>query len=563
MSSTGAGLSAAVAVSPDQILPLARLNLACYATANYPAFELPPHLALVAAKLEAVERGDIKRLIISMPPRHGKSLLASTYFPAWYHGRHPDHYVIAATYAQDLSNDFGRKVRNAVAAPLHRAIFPESRLSDDSTAVERFEFTAGGAHYSVGRGGAITGRGAHLLLLDDMLKDDEEARSATIRRNLQSWFGSVAFTRLMPGGAVVLIANRWHADDLAGWLLREHSAEGWEVVSIPAVAEGNDLLGRAEGEALWPERYPLDVLQSIRRTLGATQFSALYQQRPIPAEGGTFKAEWWQRYSTPPESFVRVVLSIDSAFKTGAANDFSAFTIWGETAKDGIYLLHAWRGRVQFPELKAKAMAFAGEWKPSEVLVEDKASGQSLIQELRRDSNLPVIPVKVSSDKESRAAAVTGIIEAGKVFLPIAAGWLDDYLEELSAFPSAPHDDFVDSTTQALTRLVLNRGAAYNAIEFMRLQAEMVKNGPTVRVDRAPPPAISTLSPARCRPGDLVTITGRNLEGVTVDVDGEKVEAETHGCAIVFVAPNHAPGDVRVLVRNEMGFGLSAFMYVP
>jgi predicted phage terminase large subunit-like protein len=194
------------------------------------------------------------------------------------------------------------------------------------------------------------------------------------------------------------------------------------------------------------EKSPL-TLESIRRQLGRAAFASLYQQRPAPIEGRIFKREWWRHYTTVPDRFSRIVLSIDSAFKTGQENDFSAFTVWGETQSDGFYLLHAWRRRVEFPELKRKVREFAEQWRPTAVLVEDKASGQSLVQELKRDTNLPIIAVKVDTDKITRAAAVTPLVEAGKVLLPQAAGWLDDYLDELSTFPASVHDDYVDSTT--------------------------------------------------------------------------------------------------------------------
>lgn len=437
------------------MLALARADLACYTMANYPAFQLPPFLELVVARLEAVERGEIRRLIISMPPRHGKSLLASTFFPAWYLGRNPDRYVIAASYGAELAEDFGRRIRNTVQSPLHRAIFPESRLAEGSAAAHRFDLTRGGAYYAVGRGGSMTGRGAHLLSLDDPLKDAEEANSPTIRRNLQLWFATTAYTRLMPGGAVVLTQTRWHEDDLAGWLLREYAAEGWEVLSLPAIAEEHDLTGRAEGEALWPERFSNEALQSIKRQLGSAAFASLYQQRPAPIEGRVFRREWWRRYTAAPapSELLRIVMSVDTAFKAGQENDYTAVTIWGETDTE-YCLLHAWRERVEFPELKRKIIEFARAWSPYAVLIEDKGSGQSLLQELDRDTNLPLHPVKVTSDKMSRAVGVTAIIEAGKVLLPVSAGWLDDFFEEVSTFPGSRHDDYVDTLTQALRYLM-------------------------------------------------------------------------------------------------------------
>jgi len=205
----------------QEILPLARYDLACYAVAIWRGFELAAYHQLIVDRLENVERGEITRLMISLPPRHGKSLLASQIFPGWYLGRHPDREIISATYGQDLSDHFGRRVRNMVSDPLHQAIFPQFRLVNDAASMRQFSTTAGGSYYAVGRGGAITGRGADLLLIDDPLKDYEEARSEGTRRALHEWYAGVAYTRLQPGAAIVLISTRWHEDDLAGRLLRQ------------------------------------------------------------------------------------------------------------------------------------------------------------------------------------------------------------------------------------------------------------------------------------------------------------------------------------------------------
>jgi hypothetical protein len=219
--------------------------MACYAVAHWPGFELAAHHRIIVDKLEAIERGEIRRLMILMPPRHGKSLLSTQFFPAWYLGRNPERFVITASYGQELADDFGRRVRNLVSDPLHRAIFPAFRLSDDSTSMRRFNTTAGGSYYAVGRGGPITGRGAHLLIIDDPLKDREEAYSDTIRRSLHEWYSSVAYTRLQPGAAIVLVQTRWHEDDLAGRLLRENSSE-WEVLALPAIAESEECKRRSK-----------------------------------------------------------------------------------------------------------------------------------------------------------------------------------------------------------------------------------------------------------------------------------------------------------------------------
>jgi predicted phage terminase large subunit-like protein len=461
--------------APNSVLALARTDLACYAIAQWPPFELAAHHRTIIEKLEAVEHGEIRRLMIFMPPRHGKSLLATQMFPAWYLGRHPDRFVISASYGQELADDFGRRVRSLIGSPMQETLFPACRLADDSASMRRFNTQVGGSYFAVGRGGSITGRGAHLLLLDDLLKDREEAYSNTIRRGLHEWYTHVAYTRLQPGAAIVLIETRWHEDDLAGRLLREHPDENWVVVTLPAIAEVDESFRRA-GEALWPERFPLTELQRIRQSIGSAAWASLYQQRPSAAEGAIFKRAWVRTYREPPQTCERIVQSWDTAFKTGAENDYSVVTTWGSTGI-GHYLLSLWRARVEFPELKRQVSTQADQWKPHAILVEDKASGQSLIQELKLATRFPIFPVKADSDKRARAEAVTPLFEAGRIFIPESAPWVQDYIDELTAFPAGVHDDAVDSTTQALNYLREKSNNCLGVIEYekrevARLMAE-------------------------------------------------------------------------------------------
>jgi len=443
-------MSAVRPLTDDELLALGRDDLALYSKALWPKFELPPHLALLVGRLEAVASGRIRRLVVSMPPRHGKSFLCSQLFPAWKLGRNPEASVAVATYSAELAEDFGRKARNFVADPRHRAIFPQSRMRDDSAAADRFNLRAGGSAVFVGRGGSLTGRGADVLIGDDLLKDNEEAQSPTIRRKLHDWFKTVAFTRLEPEGAIVLVTTRWHLDDLVGYLLREHAEENWDVLNLPALSEGkNDPLGRAEGKALWPERFPVEDLHRTRSLIGSMSFAALYQGRPVALEGSIFRLGWFQRYREMPERFERVLLSADTAFKEGQENDYSVVTVWG-TTQNAIYLLSVWRQRVGFPDLKRAIVSLAEHWKPQAVLIEDRASGQSLIQALKSETRLPVIPVKADASKTSRAQAAAPMVEAGKVFLPESAPWLTEFLDEILSFPAFSHDDQVDSTTMAL-----------------------------------------------------------------------------------------------------------------
>jgi predicted phage terminase large subunit-like protein len=364
-------------------------------------------------------------------------------------GQYPERSIIAASYGQELANDFGRRVRSFVDSDLHRLIFPKSRIADDNAAVHRFGLGAGGNYYAVGVGGAVTGRGADVLLIDDATKDAESAYSTTSRKSLQQWFEHVAYTRLQPGGAIIVIATRWHQDDLPGWLLREHAGDNWQVVSLPAIAEPDDALGRPEGAPLWPSRFPLEALARIREAIGSTAWSALYQQRPVAAEGAIFRKDWLRTYTEQPECY-RIIFSLDTAFKTGESNDYSVIAVWGET-KTGFFLLDLVRERLDFPALKSRTIAKAAWWKPSCVLIEDLASGQSLVQTLKLETSLPILPVKPLGDKESRASAVSPSFESGRVYLPQSAPWLADFIDELTSFPAAPHDDMVDATTQALS----------------------------------------------------------------------------------------------------------------
>lgn len=430
-----------------------------FAVANWSGYHAAAHHEAICKALYRVAKGRCKRLMVFMPPRHGKSMLCSEYFPAWYLGRNPDHQVITATYAQQLADDFGRKVRNIMASEVYSLIFSDARMSDDSQAANRLHTVKGGAYYAVGAGGPITGRGAHLLLIDDPIKGREDAESETMRHRLKDWYTSVARTRLMPGGAIVIIQTRWHEDDLAGWLQREHSHEGWEVLNLPALAEPGDELGRPEGAPLWPEAYPLSELETLKRSVGARDWAALYQQRPSAAEGSIFKREHWHSY-TPTETASQALLASlkvyhviqawDTAFKTKETNDYSVGVTLG-VAPNRYYVLDVWRDRAEFPDLKRAMVAQAAKWKAHSVVIEDTAAGQSLIQELRRGTRLPLVAVKADRDKATRAHAVTPTHEAGLVYLPPSEPWASAFEDELAGFPTAPHDDQVDAFVHALT----------------------------------------------------------------------------------------------------------------
>lgn len=416
-------------------------SLIGYAAAQFPRYHAAPHHRLIAKKLEAVERGQIKRLIISMPPRHGKSMLASEFFPAWYLGRNPDRYVIAASYAQELSDDFGRKVRNQMADVTFNAIFGDVKLADDSASAKRFNLSGGGAYFAVGVGGAITGRGAHLLIIDDPVKNREEAESETLRRKTWDWYTSTAYTRLMPDGAVVVIMTRWHEDDLAGKIIAEHKHEGWEVLDLPAISDG---------KALWPEQYPLDVLDNIRVTIGSRDWSALYQQKPTPDEGEYFKREWIRWHDKMPERLAFYGAS-DYAV-TSKGGDYTCHIVGGVDPDGNIYIPHdgLWRGQTDSLEWVNALIGMIKQFKPigwAEESGQIKSALDPLITKRQKEEGAfchrETFPTK--GDKSVRAQTIRGRMAQHMVYLPKGAPWVDDFISELLNFPAGKHDDQVDA----------------------------------------------------------------------------------------------------------------------
>ena len=470
--------SAQPALQVADILPLAAHDLACYSLLTYPNFQLPRHIEALCSKLEAVECGRIKRLMIFMPPRHGKSVTTSELFPSWYHGRDPSRSLILATYGQDLSSDFGRRVRNHVTDELQRAIFPDCVVVGDSQ--DKLTFAKGGTFFAVGRGSAITGRGADLLLIDDPLADAQEARSEAVRKSLQDWYSKVAFTRLAPGGAVVVISTRWHQDDLCGWLLSEHADEGWEVFSLPAIAGDNDPLGRKPGEALWPERYPLHVLEKAKRQLGSAAFASLYQQQPVPEGGGIIKPHWFRYYVRPgdvvPEGctvlldkFDQVAISMDLAFKASSTSDYVCMGVWGRSGARKFLLDVVW-DRLDFVQTKQAVISLAARYPQAHAKwVEAAANGPAIIAELR-SSISGLIPVNAIGSKAARLSAASPDVEAGNVYLPHpkVSKWTRDFIEECaSACAGGKHDDAADMLSLAINQFRVSRFGQVSVTEFL------------------------------------------------------------------------------------------------
>ena len=426
-------------------------RLLSYTRLQWQNYIIGQHHALIAKYLEAVEAGIITRLMICMPPRHGKTMLTSEYFPAWYLGRNPDQQIIFCTYSQERSADVGKRVRNQmIDTSRFQAVFPRCKVAKDSKSVSKVGTTDGGNFFAVGIGSAITGRGANVLILDDVIKGQEEAESNLFRTKMKDWYQTTAYTRLMPKNAVIIINTRWHLDDLSGWLLREHPDENWVVLSLPAIAENeNDLLKRRVGEPLWPEAYDLKRLFSIKSAIGTRAWNALYQQNPVGREGSIIQLEWLKHYTKTPDKFKRIVQSWDTAFKPKQVNDPSVCITFGET-KSKTYVLDVFKKRLKYPDLKKAAIAQYEKWDPNVIICEDKASGQSLIQDLQDNSMVPIIPILPESDKLTRMSAQSGKIEAGRLYLPEKASWLVDYESELCNFPFGQFDDQVDATSQYL-----------------------------------------------------------------------------------------------------------------
>jgi predicted phage terminase large subunit-like protein len=463
-------------------------------------FAMNWHVEIMAAKLTAVFQGRSRRLIINVPPRYLKSLLGSVAFPAWCLGRQPCTQILCVSYAQDLADKLARDCRRIMMCDWYQRAFL-ARLSPQRQAVPEFETTAQGYRLATSVGGVLTGRGADLIIIDDPLKP-EEALSQAQRRAANEWFDHTLYSRLNDkrNGAIVLIMHRLHEDDLVGHVLAQ---EPWEIVRFPAIAEedetfvvetvwGRRHFTRWRGEALHPEREPPEMLEQIRRTIGEYNFAGQYQQAPSPLGGGLVKAAWFRQY-TPgelPQCFDRVVQSWDTANKASELSDFSVCTSWGIKDKE-LYLLDVLRRRLEYPELKRAVREQYERFKPSVVLIEDKASGTQLIQELTREGLFAVTRYKPQFDKVMRMHAQTAMIENGCVRVPDKAPWLAEYLNEMTVFPNGRHDDQVDSTAQMFDWFKEGGGPSSNAgiFELYRQRADELRRG------QMPGPPVRLLAP--------------------------------------------------------------------
>jgi len=425
----------------------------------WPSFIEGEHHRLIADKLTRVAKGELRRLIVNMPPRHTKSEFASIYFPSWMMGLKPDLKIMQTTHTADLSINFGRKVRNLMDSDEYSNIFPEASLAADSKSAGKWQTGGGGEYFAAGVGGAIAGRGADLLIIDDP-HSEQDAMSLPLLDSCYEWYTSGPRQRLQPGGTIVIVMTRWSTADLTGRLLNrqtENNADQWEVVELPAIFEDSD-------NVLWPEFWKREELDAVKASIPVSKWNAQYQQNPTSEEGAIIKREWWnlwEKDDPPPCSYI--IQSYDTAFSKKETADYSAITTWGvfspgDILKDhsgsgeALILLDAQKGRWDFPELKAVAQEQYNEFEPDMVLIEAQASGTPLTHELRA-MGIPVVNYRPSrgNDKMTRVHAVSPVFEAGMVWAPDHV-FADEVIEECAAFPFAPNDDYVDTTTQAILR---------------------------------------------------------------------------------------------------------------
>ena len=438
----------------------------------WPHFIDGDHHVKMAAAFERVAKGECKRLIVNMPPRHTKSEFASYLLPAWFLGKFPEKKIIETAHTAELAVGFGRKVRNLVDSDVYKSIFPGVGLQSDSKAAGRWATSAGGDYFAIGIGGAVTGKGADILIIDDPHSEQEATLAESnpeVYDKVYEWYTSGPRQRLQPGGSIIIVMTRWSKKDLTGQVIKsamQRSGEEWEVIEFPAILPS--------GKPLWPEFWALKELEALRTELPNAKWMAQYMQNPTSDVSAIIKREWWQwwEHEDPPEvNFI--IQSWDTAFLKTQRSDYSACTTWGvfyeidpltkrETAN--IILLNAFKKRMEFPELKQKAFEEWKDWEPDSIIIEAKASGAPLVAEMRQ-MGIPVQEFTPSkgNDKVARLNAVADIFASGKVWVP-RTYWAEEVVEEVASFPSGEHDDLVDSTSQAIMRF--RRGG------FIRLESD-------------------------------------------------------------------------------------------
>ena len=440
-------------VALDDARPNITNNFLSFVKYVWPEFIEGSHHKIINKKFNDLAEGKIKRLIINMPPRHTKSEFASYLLPAWMIGKNPKLKIIQATHTADLAIDFGRKTKNLVDQENYRELFP-TRLQEDSQAAGKWKTEQGGEYFAAGVGGAITGRGANLLIIDDPHKEQDIRGDGKSFEKAMNWYTAGPRQRLQPGGSIVIVMTRWSTKDVTGQLLKAQSEEGsdqWEVVELPALLP--------DGKPVWPEYWTSEELLKTKASIPVSNWNAQYMQQPTGDEGALIKREWWRDWTAkhpPPLDYI--IQSYDTAFTKGTKSDYSAITTWGvfETEEDGqnIILLDAFKDRYEFPELRRVAYQQYLDWKPDMVIIEAKASGLPLTHELRQ-MDIPVINFTPSrgNDKHVRVNSVAPLFESGKIWAPMHEHFAQEVVEECASFPFGEHDDYVDSTTQAIMRI--------------------------------------------------------------------------------------------------------------
>jgi predicted phage terminase large subunit-like protein len=431
----------------------------------YEGFIEGAHHRKVATQYEKLAMNPGSRVIINMPPRHTKSEFASYMLPAWLIGKNPKLKIIQTTHTAELAVRFGRKVRNLMDMKEYKDVFPDVELSVDSKAAGRWETGDGGEYYAAGVGGAITGRGADLLIIDDP-HSEQDALSETALEHAYEWYTSGPRQRLQPGGSIVIVMTRWSLKDLTGKLIKAQGsdvmADQWDIVEFPAILPSGNLL--------WPEFWKKDELLRVKASLSLSKWNAQWQQNPTAEEGAIIKKEWWNKWEKDTTPIVSYLMqSYDTAFSKKETADYSAITTWGvfrpeEGGADNIILMDAQRGRWDFPELKAKALKEYKYWEPDMVLIEAKATGTPLTDELRT-MGIPVVNYTPSKgkDKHTRMHMVAPIFESGKVWAP-EKKFSEEVIDECAAFPNGDYDDYCDSMSMALIR--------YRKGGFVRLDSD-------------------------------------------------------------------------------------------
>jgi predicted phage terminase large subunit-like protein len=426
----------------------------------WPSFIGGRHHAKMADAFERVARGECKRLIINMPPRHTKSEFASYLLPAWFLGKYPGKKIIQCSHTAELAVGFGRKVRNLVDTEVYHNIFPDLSLASDSKAAGRWNTSKGGDYFAIGIGGAVTGKGADVLIIDDP-HSEQEAAIAEVNPDIYDktyeWYTSGPRQRLQPGGSIVIVMTRWSKRDLTGQILKDAAANDslgeWEVIEFPAILPSD--------KPLWPEFWELSELEKVKRDVPNSKWMAQYQQNPISESAAIVKREWWREWeSDKPPQCDFILQSWDTAFEKTQRADYSACTTWGVfyqpddagNEQANIILLNAFRDRMEFPELKQVAIEEYRDWEPDSIIIEKKASGAPLIYEMRA-MGIPVqefTPTR-GNDKISRLNAVSDLFASGRVWAP-ASRWAEEVIDEVAEFPAGSHDDYVDTVSMAMHR---------------------------------------------------------------------------------------------------------------